>query len=82
MDSASLLLFPGTAWEHWRGFSWGFVGKIREGWAGGGPWARGLGPNPGLSQRISASRGILRVKAPWKAQPPGTSSGGSSEHRP
>lgn len=34
MDSASPLLFPGTAWEHWRGFSWGFVGKIRGGWAG------------------------------------------------
>lgn len=46
VDSASPLLFPETAWEHWRGFSWGFVGKIRSGWAGGEPWAWGLGPNP------------------------------------
>lgn len=67
MDSASLLLFPGTAWEHWRGFSWGFVGKIRGGWAGGGPWARGLGPNP-IRDYLRES---LQVGGYSESRPPG-----------
>lgn len=74
---ASPPLLPERVWEHSRGFSWGFVGKIRGGWAGGSPGHGGVGSNPGLSLSISAGEGgHLRPKAPWNAQPLHTHSKG------
>lgn len=47
-----------------RGFSKGFVGKIRAGGQAGSPGHRGSGPNPGLSLSVFAGGGATRAPRP------------------